>query len=172
MPDQTPLDRINLLPSDAARDELLKCCGSNRWATGMVTARPYRSARHMIDLSDQTFSTLTQEDWWEAFSHHPKIGDINSLRAKFANTRAWASGEQSGVNVGSENTLRELADGNEDYLKKFGYIFIVCATGKSADEMLAILKQRLANEPANELNIAAEEQKKITRIRIEKLLKS
>jgi 2-oxo-4-hydroxy-4-carboxy-5-ureidoimidazoline decarboxylase len=105
----------------------------------------------------------------EAFEHHPKIGDINSLKEKYPNTKEWASDEQAGINVASEEVLHAVAKGNEDYEKKFGYIFIVCATGKSAGEMRQILESRLMNNPDEEIQIAAEEQNKITKLRLEKL---
>jgi 2-oxo-4-hydroxy-4-carboxy-5-ureidoimidazoline decarboxylase len=105
----------------------------------------------------------------EAFSAHPKIGDINSLRAKYSATRDWSKGEQSGVDSAQEAVLEGLARGNADYEKRFGHIFIVCATGKTAAEMLDILQGRIGNDSAEELKIAAHEQSKITKIRLEKL---
>jgi 2-oxo-4-hydroxy-4-carboxy-5-ureidoimidazoline decarboxylase len=164
------LNSINALSPDAARETLLKCCGSKRWATLMAAARPFLSLSHMIETSEAVFPKLLPADWLEAFSHHPKIGDAQSLRAKFATTRHWASGEQAGVNAASEQVIADLADGNRRYEEKFGFIFIVCATGKSADAMLGLLKERLDNGPAEELLIAAAEQKKITTLRLEKLL--
>jgi len=124
----------------------------------------------MFAVAGETWNKLTPGDWKEAFSHHPKIGDIKSLRQKFASTAQWAEGEQSGVAQTSERVLRELAEGNNLYEAKFGYIFIVCATGKGAEEMLEMLNRRLSNYPEEEIRIAAEEQRKITRLRLEKLL--
>jgi 2-oxo-4-hydroxy-4-carboxy-5-ureidoimidazoline decarboxylase len=106
----------------------------------------------------------------EAFKIHPRIGDIESLRKKFASTASWASDEQSGASEAAEDVLHELSEGNDHYEKKFGYIFIVCATGKSATEMLTLLKNRLHNNPEAEFAIACEEQKKITNLRLDKLL--
>ncbi len=126
--------------------------------------RPVR--RRRADLEGSS----TDADWLEAFAAHPRIGDVDALRAKFAATAAWASGEQAGVAGASESTLRALAEGNRDYEAKFGHIFIVCATGKTADEMLGLLRERLANEPDAELAVAAAEQAKITAIRLRKLL--
>jgi 2-oxo-4-hydroxy-4-carboxy-5-ureidoimidazoline decarboxylase len=136
----------------------------------MLARRPFASVESLYETADKVWIWLYEEDWLEAFTHHPKIGDIDSLRAKFANTKAWAEGEQSGVEAASEEVLQGLAAGNSAYEAKFGYIFIVCATGKSAGEMLAILNSRLPNDPAVELQLAAVEQQKITRIRLEKLL--
>jgi OHCU decarboxylase len=104
-----------------------------------------------------------------AFAAHPRIGDVDSLRTKFAHTKTWASGEQAGVDAASEDTLIRLADGNDAYFDRFGYIFIVCATGKSADQMLALLEARLPNDAVTELPIAAAEQRKITQLRLQKL---
>jgi 2-oxo-4-hydroxy-4-carboxy-5-ureidoimidazoline decarboxylase len=105
----------------------------------------------------------------EAFTHHPKIGDAKSLAEKFATTKEWASNEQSGVNEASILTLNKLAEGNKAYEEKFGYIFIVCATGKSASEMLSLLESRITNTPEVEIEIAMREQNKITHLRIDKL---
>lgn len=116
------------------------------------------------------WNELSEADWREAFTHHPKIGDVNSLKEKFVSTSAWAEGEQGAVKAASQATLEALAAGNAEYEKKFGYIFIVCATGKSADEMLALLQARLPNKPAAEILSAMGEQDKITRLRLEKLI--
>ena len=124
----------------------------------------------LLDDAEDEWYKCSPEDWKEAFSHHPKIGDIDSLKKKFASTANWAMGEQSGTSTASEETIKALAKGNKEYEGKFGYIFIVCATGKSADEMLAILNSRLPNDPKKEIEIAADEQNKITRLRLEKLL--
>jgi allantoinase len=166
----TPLERLNSLPPDDAREELTRCCGSRKWVAQMLRQRPFADTHALFEASHKSFTTLTRDDWMEAFSHHPKIGDLSSLRKKFASTATWASGEQSAASAASEDTLKSLAKANERYEGKFGYIFIVCATGKSAPEMLAILESRLPNPGDKELSIAAEEQKKITRIRLEKLL--
>lgn len=166
---QIVLDRLNALPTSEAEGTFLRCCGATVWAREMTAYRPYATWDDLIATSESLWERLTPDDWQEAFSHHPKIGDIESLRKKFASTAVWASGEQSGTASASEETLNALAEGNAVYEAKFGYIFIVCATGKSADEMLAILRSRLPNDPADELPIAAGEQQKITRLRLEKL---
>jgi 2-oxo-4-hydroxy-4-carboxy-5-ureidoimidazoline decarboxylase len=161
---------FNQLDTATCREELTRCCGATRWVEGMLARRPFTSVEDLFAAADQVWIWLYEDDWLEAFTHHPKIGDLESLRKKFATTAGWASGEQSGVQSASEGTLQGLADGNRRYEEKFGYIFIVCATGKTADEMLAILTKRLDNEPAVELQLAAVEQQKITRLRLEKLL--
>jgi len=155
---------------DQLKAELTRCCGSSRWVEQMIAARPFKSVSELMTCSDDVWQYLAVDDWQEAFAHHPKIGDLSSIKAKFASTSAWAQGEQKGVASASDDVLEALAKGNSDYEQKFGYIFIVCATGKSADEMLALLQERLKNEPAHEIRNAMREQNKITRIRLEKLL--
>ena len=164
------LDDLNNLPESEAIEAFTKCCGAHRWVNKMVHKRPYRDAADLLAEADEIWEQLGEEDWREAFTHHPKIGDIGSLRAKFANTQDWASGEQAGTAAASEEVLTGLAAGNAEYESRFGYIFIVCATGKSAAEMLDLLRARLGNAPEHEIRIAAAEQAKITRLRLEKLL--
>ena len=163
------LDEFNALPDRQVRDELLKCCGSRRWALEMSAHRPFGNFIELQEAADKFWETLSPNDWREAFSRHPRIGDIKSLRKKFSGTAQWAEGEQSGVNAAPERTLKTLAEGNRLYEAKFGYIFIVCATGKTADEMLALLNARLNNVPSEEIKVAAGEQAKITSIRLNKL---
>ena len=164
------LAHLNQLDPAAAQPELQRCCGSSRWVKEMISHRPFHDEAQLFAVAEQIWRRLAPEDWREAFSHHPRIGDLNSLREKFAHTRQWSTGEQAGMQDAAEEVLEALASGNTAYENKFGYIFIVCATGKSAAEMLAVLQQRLPHDPALEIKIAAEEQNKITRIRLEKLL--
>jgi len=133
-------------------------------------ARSTSRTEQVRRAADEIWWALEPDEWREAFTHHPKIGDMASLRTKFASTKAWAAAEQASVREASEAILTRLAQGNAAYEQKFGYIFIVCATGKSAPEMLALLEQRLPHPPTLELKIAAEEQRKITQIRLGKLL--
>jgi 2-oxo-4-hydroxy-4-carboxy-5-ureidoimidazoline decarboxylase len=160
---------LNAMPSEDARAALLRCCGSRRWVEGIVARRPFASAAELFAAADEAWAGLGRDDWLEAFAAHPRIGDLDSLRKKFAMTADWAAHEQSGVAGAGDDILRRLADGNRRYEERFGYIFIVCATGKSAAEMLDILLRRMKNAPAEELAIAAAEQAKITRLRLEKL---
>jgi allantoinase len=164
-------EHLNPLAEDALRAELTKCCASERWVDRMVVERPY-TINNQFFLRDAAdfWWCMDREDWLEAFAAHPKIGDVESLRAKFGNTRGWASGEQAGVAGAAETTLQRLSQLNREYEAKFGYIFIVYATGKTADEMLAILESRLPNDPETELKIAAGEQLKITQLRLQKLV--
>ena len=132
--------------------------------------RPFADDAAVVQTgSSMRGNAFNQPTGWKRFCAHPKIGDVDSLRAKFANTRDWASNEQAGVTEASDSVLQRLSELNREYEAKFGYIFIVCATGKSADEMLAILESRLPNDPTTELRTAAQEQLKITLLRLQKL---
>lgn len=162
------IHEINRLPETEWEQALQNCCGSTRWVRQMLIARPYESAESIFVLAENIWCGLGEDDFLEAFSHHPKIGDRESLKKKFASTAHWAGNEQSGVNAATEAVIEALAKGNEAYEHKFGFIFIVCATGKSAEEMLAILQARLPNEREDELLIAAAEQAKITALRLQK----
>jgi len=164
------LQEFNSLPEPKASEELLKCCGSGQWVKKMVDLRPFANKQALLEQARIHWDQCGPPDWLETFKHHPKIGDLKSLEKKFASTRQWAGGEQKGVNTADHQILAALAQGNDDYEKKYGYIFIVCATGKSAGEMLEILKKRLSNQPEEEIQIAQGEQMKITLIRLEKLL--
>ncbi len=155
---------LNALPSSAARAALTRCCGSGRWVAGMMARRPWASAEALYADAEATWADLGHDDFLEAFAHHPRIG----ARADQTDD-AWARQEQARVGDADGETRRSLVDANEQYLQRFGYIFIVCATGKSAAEMLALLEARLGNDPARELAIAAGEQARITRLRLEKL---
>ena len=166
------LRRLNERAATEAREELLRCCGSSRWAEAMTARRPFPDEAALHAAAEDVWWILGEADWREAFAHHPKIGDQDALRARFASTRTWAAGEQSGVASASEDVLTALAEGNQAYEDRFGYIFIVCATGKTAPEMLAWLRERLPHSPPDEIRIAAGEQAKITRLRLEKLLAS
>jgi 2-oxo-4-hydroxy-4-carboxy-5-ureidoimidazoline decarboxylase len=164
------LHELNTLDKQQLKEELAKCCGSSAWIQKMLPFFPADDLVELLEDAEEQWYTCSDEDWKEAFAHHPKIGDADSLKKKFASTAQWASGEQSGAGEASQQTIEALAAGNRLYEEKFGYIFIVCATGKSADEMLQILESRLHNKPKDEIKIAADEQDKITKLRIEKLL--
>jgi 2-oxo-4-hydroxy-4-carboxy-5-ureidoimidazoline decarboxylase len=165
------LEQLNSLEKDLAATELEKCCGAANWVKLMMNHFPFASTSELIDISDTIWNRYcSKNDWLEAFTHHPRIGDIESLEKKFASTKSWAGNEQSGVKEADSNILQQLLQYNDAYEQKFGFIFIVCATGKSAGEMLELLKQRIGNSYEDEINIAAAEQNKITAIRINKLL--
>lgn len=163
------LDPINAMSPDEARVKFLTCCGASRWAGRMAAMRPYADPAAIREAAEHAFGELGPEDWREAFSSHPQIGDLDSLRARFAAKADLSAGEQAGVAGASEATLAALARGNQAYREKFGYIFIVCATGKTADEMLDLLQKRLENPPEQEIGIAAAEQAAITRLRLRRL---
>jgi 2-oxo-4-hydroxy-4-carboxy-5-ureidoimidazoline decarboxylase len=159
-------DHLNIEEKKAL---LQQCCGSSAWVNNMIAAPPAEDLVDLLQIAEEQWYACQEADWREAFSHHPKIGDIDALKEKFAATAQWAEGEQGGVKQASEQTLQQLAAGNQAYEQKFGYIFIVCATGRSADEMLQLLNQRLYNNPEVEIQIAMEQQLKITKLRLEKL---
>lgn len=161
---------LNNLNKGECRSELKKCCGSAKWVEAMISLMPFASKENLFQSSEKIWNSLSEHDWKEAFTHHPKIGDLGSLRAKFSATKELSANEQSAVNEASHETLEELARLNREYENKFGFIFIVCATGKSAGEMLQIIKERINNDPALELLNAKNEQSKITKIRLEKII--
>ena len=158
------LAELNGLDRATAAAALLRCCGATRWVEGMLDGRPFASHAALFEAADQVWERLEPEDWRQAFAQHPRIGAQNAS--------AWSSQEQQGVEGASREVLDALARSNEEYAERFGWVFLICATGKSAAEMLAALRLRLVNDPAAELRIAATEHAKITRIRLEKLLES
>lgn len=161
---------LDALPAEQASAALLRCCGSRRWVSGMLARRPFRSPQALQAAARAVWASLAREDFLEAFSHHPPIGgDLAELRAKFAPTADWSSQEQTAVALAGDETLRDLKAVNQAYLERFGFLFIVCASGRSADQLLAALRTRLGNDPALELLVAAEEQAKITALRLDKL---
>jgi allantoicase len=171
-PDQDPLLRkLNWAPANELHAEMMRCCGSARWASAMVAGRPYTSRTHLRGVAADRWWHLEDRDWLEAFSHHPRIGaSPATLRVRFGSTADWSSSEQSGVAEADQAMLEALAEGNRAYEAKFGHVFLICATGLKAPEMLAALQERFVHEPAAELRIAAGEQMKITYIRLEKLV--
>lgn len=152
-----------------ARASLLQCCGSVKWARRMAEERPFEDKQQLLSTSDRVWWSLDAEDWLEAFGAHPRIGEKKTSVLRSESSR-WAEDEQSGVALASEQTQFALMKANQEYETKFGFIFIVCATGKSAEEMLALLNERLTNDSYTELRIAADEQRHITQLRLEKLL--
>ena len=161
---------LNELDPEAARTELLKCCGATRWAEAIERQRPYASLEQLLAKANDVWWSLEQADWLEAFRSHPKIGERKAANAVSAQSQHWSTQEQQGVQNAAQETIDKLAQLNLDYEKKFGFIFIVCATGKSSDEILALLEQRLPNDPSTELPIAAGEQAKINALRLRKLI--
>ena len=162
-------DNLNRLSPNDLLSVLERSCASTRWIEEMTARRPFADEKSLRQAATDVWWSLDEGDWREAFQAHPRIGDVDSLREKFANTCDLATGEQAGVQSASDTTLNELTSANAAYEAKFGYLFIVCATGKTAGQMLAILKDRLKNRPEEEFRIAAAEQLKITQIRLRKL---
>lgn len=165
-----PLTSFNELDLSEARRRLLDCCHCEQWAEKMAQKRPFASLPSMQETGAQLFLELGEASWLEAFLGHPRIGDVNSLRARYSSTRTVAENEQGGMQGAQENTIQDLARLNAEYENKFGFIFIVFATGKSAEQMLAILEKRIRNTREEELRNSAAEQIKITKLRMEKLL--
>ena len=164
------LQQLNTAAEPEARQWLLQCCASETWVSRLLERRPFSGAEELREAADRAWRGLTEKDYLQAFAGHPKIGDLNSLRARYAGTREFAAGEQSGVEGASDELIEELQRENRAYQEKFGFIFIVCATGKSAGEMLELLQQRLPNSREIELDNAVQEQRKIFLLRLEKLL--
>ncbi|MDB4887082.1 MAG: decarboxylase [Gemmatimonadetes bacterium] len=164
------LARLNAMPQAELAEHLRECCGSVHWMEQMIARRPFASTDSMLAASDDACRVLTREDWIEAFEHHPRLGESQASVPQGARSRAWSEKEQASLaDVGTE--LRSaLAAANRAYEQRFGYICIICASGRDSEELLAITRARLGNAPNIELRIAAEEQRKITRLRLQKLV--
>lgn len=162
------LAEFNSLQKEKAEALLTTCCGSSNWVKQMFELMPFKNELHLVKSSEEIwYNKCNENDWKEAFLHHPKIGDVKSLTEKFATTSHMAGKEQSGVSVASEEVILQLAKGNTEYENKHGFIFIISATGKSADEMLQLLQARLSNTTHDEYRIAMGEQRKITLLRLQ-----
>ncbi len=158
------------MPADQARGVFADCCGSSKWANGMIARRPFKSRDDVLSATDELFDALEHADWREAFAHHPRIGENSGEKPQGEQGSAWSAREQAGLDSASADVHSQLAAANREYERRFGYIYIVCASGKPADKMLALARERLTNDPEKELKVAAKEQRKITRLRLEKLL--
>jgi 2-oxo-4-hydroxy-4-carboxy-5-ureidoimidazoline decarboxylase len=163
------LTRWNGLDADAAVREILPCCGSRAWASGLAAARPFAEIRQLAEASDRVWADLAVSDWREAFDSHPRIGQRHALAAT-AESLAWSADEQRATMSDEDATKPALAQGNRQYEERFGRIFIVCAAGKSAEEILGILNARMKNTAAGELLEAAEQQRQITQLRLRRWL--
>jgi 2-oxo-4-hydroxy-4-carboxy-5-ureidoimidazoline decarboxylase len=161
---------LDAMPEPQANKLLAECCGASRWVSGMLARRPFGSRAVVFSTADEIWRSLDSGDWREAFSHHPRIGERKSAMPRSERGSAWAAREQSRIGRARDDVRAELAAANREYEQRFGYIYIVFATGKSAEEMLALARERLRNVPDVELRTAAKEQRKITRLRLEKLL--
>lgn len=166
------LEELNNASRETAESSFLNCCGSLKWAKKMVEARPFADVAELLEKAEKIWQDLETGDRLEAFAAHPKIGAKKAKPIQQAQSATWSHGEQSGTNAAGDSVLKELAEANRLYEEKFGFIFIVCATGKSAEEMLGICRSRLGNDTETEIRNAAEEQGKITEIRLKKLLEN
>ena len=164
------LNELNSLSHDEAVNALLQCCGSKRWAEETSNARPFQSLAVLVKRANDIWWSLNTDDWLEAFRSHPKIGEKKAAAAVSGQSKQWSGQEQAGVSNAARETVEALAALNRAYDEKFGFIFIICATGKTSEEMLAALRERIENDAATELPIAAAEQSKITELRMEKLI--
>jgi len=164
------LDRLNALAPADAQVEFLKCCGSTRWAKLMTEARPFANFEEVSSRADEIWASLGEQDWLEAFHAHPRIGERKAAATQSQQAAGWSAQEQSQAQQAADETKAAIAEGNSVYEDRFGFIFIICASGKSAEQILSSLNERLANSVATELPIAAEEQQKITQLRLKKLL--
>jgi 2-oxo-4-hydroxy-4-carboxy-5-ureidoimidazoline decarboxylase len=164
------LARWNESAFDGAVAEILPCCGSMAWARAMAMRRPMQDDATLMAASDDIWRTLPASDWMEAFRSHPRISESKLSSSSSSTSTAWATQEQKKVAAADDSVKSALAEGNRNYEEKFGHIFIVCATGKSASEMLEILNLRMRNDSKNELREAAEQQRQITQIRLKKWL--
>jgi allantoicase len=164
------IEQFNRLSREQALKALLDCCGATQWAQQMLKMRPFPDLEYVLDTADKVWAGLQRDDWLEAFRHHPTIGEKQAKAKQSANARRWSAREQSAAQKAQPKELEALAAENREYEAKFGYIFLICATGKSSEDILKNLHERMSNNPEAELRIAAEEQRKITRLRLEKLL--
>ena len=168
----TSVAALDALPSHEAALLLQSCCGATAWVQGMVGRRPFHTLGVLVREADDLWWSLSPDDWREAFDHHPRIGERAAATDQSVQARQWSEGEQRRASAASADVREALAEGNRDYERKFGHIYLVCATGKTADELLALLRERMQNDPAAELRVAAGEQAKITRLRLEKMFDS
>jgi OHCU decarboxylase len=160
---------LNGLSEEELRKSFLDCCGSQAWVEQMLAAKPFAGIENLLESADRVWSALAETDWLEAFRHHPPIGSKKTAGRQSRKAKNWSSGEQARAQAASPETLAQLAEANQEYFAKFGNVFLICATGKSAEEILESLRTRLTNDAQTETRIAAEEQRKIIRLRLEKL---
>ena len=168
----TVLDRWNQLSEHEAIEQVLSCCGSTAWARELAIRRPLRDETSLLAASDEIWNSLGEQDWVEAFSKHPRIGERKAPAVASAQSASWSEQEQENVASAADAVQQALAKANREYEQRFGRVFIVCATGQGACEILDVLRRRLQNDDFTELREAAEEQRKITRLRLKKWLQA
>ncbi len=166
------LEQLNALPADEAAEHFRACCGSTRWVESMLGRRPFESVPALLAAADDAWLRTVPTDWDEAFSHHPRIGERQAAAPVSAAARAWSTGEQSNVARATPATRAAMAEANQAYQQRFGRIYIVCAAGRGAEELLADVEARMRNDPETERAVAAEEQRKITALRLRALVGS
>jgi OHCU decarboxylase len=163
-----PVAKINRLPREEAYAELLKCCGSTRWAREVAALKPFWDVTQVVIIGHRVWAELTEEDWLEAFRAHPKIGETKAKAAVTEEEKRWSEGEQARAQEASDSTRAALAEANREYEERFGFIFIICASGRTAEEILAALRERITNDRDTELRAASAEQWNITELRLRK----
>ena len=161
---------LDAMPAEQAHVLLQSCCGAPAWVRGMLAVRPFRSHDRLLAAANDRWYSLGQDDWLEAFAHHPQLGEQRAQAATTDQSRAWSATEQVLVASGASDVRVALANANREYAERFGYICIICATGLGAEEILRLTRARLGNAPDMEIGIAASEQGKITRLRLERLV--
>lgn len=166
----TTVKDLDAMMPDQARGLFAECCGSPKWVNEMVAKRPFRNYENVFKAADEVADEMEPKDWLEAFAHHPRIGEKAASAPENGAAAEWAAKEQSGFDTAPAEVKAALMNANQEYERRFGYTYIVCATGKSAEEMLEIVRHRLGNDPDHELRVASAEQRQITRLRLEKLL--
>ena len=162
---------LDAMDRDRLAEHLRACCGSSHWVDAMIARRPFTTLAALLTASDDVCKSMSREDWLEAFSHHPRLGELQAAVQQGERAKGWSAREQAGLMTAGTDVRTALAAANVAYEERFGFICIICATGKDPEELLAITRARLGNSPKIELRIAAEEQRKITRIRLERLLR-
>ena len=163
---------FDALSSHEAASLLGSCCGATAWVNGMVERRPFRTLGRLIEAADDVWWSLDPEDWREAFDHHPRIGERKAAATQSEQAQRWSASEQQAASQADTNVQEALVRGNEEYERRFGHIYLVFAWSKTAEELLAILHERLTNDPVTELRVAAGEQAKITRFRLMKMFET
>jgi 2-oxo-4-hydroxy-4-carboxy-5-ureidoimidazoline decarboxylase len=161
---------LSTLPDEALRAALTACCGASHWVEATLATRPWADAATLLDAAERAWQGLTRAQLAEAVAHHPRLGESRAAATVSAQASAWSAGEQAGTRDADAETRAALAQGNRDYEARFGHTFILCASGRSAAEMLTALRARMTNDPATELDVTAAELWAITRLRLEKLL--
>jgi len=169
-PGSETLNRWNNLPFEVAEKEILPCCGSKVWARGVTGRRPLSSESELLAASDEIWNRLGESDWTEAFRSHPRIGESTAADSATIRSTKWSAQEQQGVAAADGDVKIALAEANRKYERRFERIFIVCATGKTAPEILQIIQRRMQNDKNTELREAAEQQRQITHLRLRKWL--